>query len=166
MEILICFESFGCNHKQYDKIPFSGNKCNCTFEYFHCYVYVFSSYLDQTLNSDLYWQLLTRLKQAIDQKGPKLANSLLCSVKITPIYKHIFKETPEAPGACPGGFTVQTWHWIFIFFSSNYKYFRWHKLASREANENVLVKFFANTKTSSMAELWNCLYLNPILISS
>ncbi|XP_046145712.1 histone-lysine N-methyltransferase SETMAR-like [Osmia bicornis bicornis] len=104
----------------------------------------------QTLNSDVYCQQLDRLKQAIVQKQPELANrkgvvfhqdnarphtSLVTSQKLRELGWEVLMHPPYSPDTAP----------------SDYYLFRWLqnsrmgvKLALREACENHLFQFFAN----------------------
>ena len=53
----------------------------------------------QTLNSDLYYQQLDRLKAALMQKRPSLINRSQIVFHQDNARPHIFGDAPEAPGA-------------------------------------------------------------------
>ncbi|CAK9796605.1 Histone-lysine N-methyltransferase SETMAR [Anthophora quadrimaculata] len=104
----------------------------------------------QTLNSDLYCQQLTRLKQAIDQKRPELANrkgvvfhqdnarphtSLTTRQKLRELGWEVLSHPPYSPDLAPSDYH------LFKFLQN---FLDGTKLASREACENELVQFFTN----------------------
>ncbi|XP_014471358.1 PREDICTED: histone-lysine N-methyltransferase SETMAR-like [Dinoponera quadriceps] len=100
----------------------------------------------QTLNSDLYCQQLTRLKQAIDQKRPELANrksvvfhqdnarpytSLTTRQKLRELGWEILLHPPYSPDLAPNDYHL---------FRHLQNFLDGTKLASKEACENELVK--------------------------
>lgn len=104
----------------------------------------------QTLNSDLYCEQLTRLKQAIDQKRPELANrkgvvfhqdnarphtSLTTRQKLREFGWEVLLHPPYSPDLAPSDYHL---------FKHLQNFLDGTRLASKEACENELVKFFTN----------------------
>ncbi|XP_017765117.1 PREDICTED: histone-lysine N-methyltransferase SETMAR-like [Eufriesea mexicana] len=104
----------------------------------------------QSLNSDLYCQQLTRLKQVIDQKRPELANrkgvvfhqdnarlhtSLTTRQKLRELGSEVISHPPYSPDLAPSGYHL---------LKHLHNFLNGKKLVSRETCENELVKFFTN----------------------
>ncbi|XP_025155140.1 histone-lysine N-methyltransferase SETMAR-like [Harpegnathos saltator] len=104
----------------------------------------------QSLNSDLHCQQLTRLKQAIDEKRPELSNrkgvvfhqdnarlytSLTTRQKLRELGSEVISHPPCSPNLAPSHYHL---------FKHLQNFLDGTKLASREAGENELVKFFTN----------------------
>lgn len=104
----------------------------------------------QTLNSDLYCQQLDRLKLAIDQKRPELANrrgvvfhqdnarphtSIVTRQKLRELGWEVLMHPPYSPDLAPSDFHL---------FLALQNFLSDKKFASREDCENRLLEFFAN----------------------
>jgi len=104
----------------------------------------------QTLNSDLYCQQLDRLKEAIAQKRPALANrrgivfhqdnarphtSIVTRQKLRELGWEVLMHPPYSPDLAPSDYH------LFLSMAND---FAGEKFASREACENRLSQFFAN----------------------
>ncbi|KAL6420427.1 hypothetical protein ACFW04_014434 [Cataglyphis niger] len=104
----------------------------------------------QTLNSDLYCQQLDRLKIAIDQKRPELANrrgvvfhqdnarphtSTVTRQKLRELGWEVLMHPPYSPDLAPSDYHL---------FLALQNFFNDKKLVSREDCENRLLEFFAN----------------------
>ncbi|CAK9819611.1 Histone-lysine N-methyltransferase SETMAR [Anthophora plagiata] len=104
----------------------------------------------QTLNSDIYCQQLDRLKRAIDQKRPELANrrgvvfhqdnarphtSIVTRQKLQELGWEVLMHPPYSPDLAPSDYHL---------FLALQNFFSDKKLASREECENQLLEFFAN----------------------
>ncbi|KAL9910473.1 histone-lysine N-methyltransferase SETMAR-like isoform 1-T5 [Glossina fuscipes fuscipes] len=104
----------------------------------------------QTLNSDLYCQQLDRLKIAIDQKRPELANrrgvvfhqdnarphtSTVTRQKLRELGWEVLMHPPYSPDLAPSDYHL---------FLALQNFFNAKKLESREDCENRLLEFFAN----------------------
>ena len=108
----------------------------------------------QTLNSDLYCQQLDRLKEAIDQKRPALANrrgivfhqdnarphtSIVTRQKLRELGWEVLMHPPYSPDLAPSDYH------LFLSMAND---LAGEKLTSREACENRLSQFFANRDKS------------------
>lgn len=104
----------------------------------------------QTLNSDIYCQQLDRLKRAIDQKRPELANrrgvvfhqdnarphtSIVTRQKLRELGWEVLMHPPYSPDLAPSDYHL---------FLALQNFFSDKKLASREECENQLLEFFVN----------------------
>ncbi|KAL9918814.1 histone-lysine N-methyltransferase SETMAR-like [Glossina fuscipes fuscipes] len=104
----------------------------------------------QTLNSDLYWQQLDRLKIAMDQKRPELANrrgvvfhqdnarphaSTVTRQKLRELGWEVLMHPPYSPDLAPSDYHL---------FLALQNFFNDKKLEFREDCENRLLEFFAN----------------------
>lgn len=104
----------------------------------------------QTLNSDLYCQQLDRLKLAIDQKRPELANrrgvvfhqdnarphtSVVTRQKLRELGWEVLMHPPYSPDLAPSDYHL---------FLALQNFLSNKKLGSREDCENRLLEFFAN----------------------
>ncbi|CAK9811656.1 Histone-lysine N-methyltransferase SETMAR [Anthophora quadrimaculata] len=104
----------------------------------------------QTLNSDIYCQQLDRLKLAIDQKRPELANrrgvvfhqdnarphtSIVTRQKLRELGWEVLMHPPYSPDLAPSDYHL---------FRALQNFLSDKKLASREDCENRLLQFFAN----------------------
>ncbi|GFU52233.1 histone-lysine N-methyltransferase SETMAR [Trichonephila clavipes] len=105
---------------------------------------------DQTLNSDLYCQQLDRLKLAIDQKWPKVANrrgvtfhqdnarphtSVVTSQKLWELGWKVLIHPPYSTYLAPSD---------YLLFLALRSFLSDKKLRSREDCENQLLEFFVN----------------------